>query len=133
MKKFYLVVFLFALFLFLLPFTTYSADQIFTDLRKIAVQGKIEKDTFYLNSKSCSTKNNLHVAYYQKNDVLVFGYFDSQTGMIKNYIWNKSKGETSILSRRFDEIVDPKEAIKISEKEIEDQAIKFRTSWIGCK
>jgi len=127
MKKF---IFLIA---FLLPFVAYSGDQTFITLSDIALQGELQKSAFYLNSKICSDKNNLHIAYDQKSDVLIFGYFDPGTGMIKNYIWDRKKGETSILSCRFDEVADPKKAIKISEHEMKDSSIRFRADWLICK
>jgi hypothetical protein len=127
MKKF---IFLIA---FLLPFVAHSADQTFITLSDIALQGELQKTGFYLNSKSCPSKDNLHIAYDQKSDVLIFGYFDPGTGMIKNYIWNRKKGETSILSCRFDEVADPKKATKILEHQMQDSSIRFRTDWLICK
>lgn len=132
MKKF---IFLIAFLLSLAAYTAYSADQTFTTLSEIALQGQLQKTGFYLNSKNCptATKSNLHVAYDQKSDVLIFGYFDVETGIIKNYIWDVKKGETSILSCKFDEVADPKKAKKISDDEMKDSALRFRADWLSCK
>ena len=123
------------LIVFLLSFasTGHSASMTFEILSNIALEGKLEKSAFYLNSKNCSDKSNLHVAYHQKDNILIFGYFDPETGIIKNFLWNKKKGETSILSTRIDEVADPKKAVKITEFEMEEAGSKFRTDWLLCK
>jgi hypothetical protein len=129
MKKLILLI----MFAFLLPFIAYSEDQTPTVLIELALQGQLQETGFYLNSKSCPSKDDLHVAYDQKTDILIFGYFHPRTGMIKNYIWNRKKGETSTLSCRFDEAADPKKAIKISEDHMKDSALRFRSDWLTCK
>lgn len=127
MKKFIFLIML------LLPVLAYPQDQTSTTLTELALQGQIQETGFYLNSKTCSSKDNLHVAYHQKTDILIFGYFYSKTGVIKNYIWDRKKGETSTLSSKFDEVADPKKAVKISENEMKDSAIRFRTDWLTCR
>jgi hypothetical protein len=127
MKKFIFLIML------LLPVLAYPQDQTSTTLTELALQGQIQETGFYLNSKTCSSKDNLHVAYHQKTDILIFGYFYPKTGVIKNYIWDRKKGETSTLSSKFDEVADPKKAVKISENEMKDSAIRFRTDWLTCR
>jgi len=129
MKK---LIFLIAFLLSFTP-TVYSASMTFEILSNIALEGKLEKSAFYLNSKNCSDKSNLHVAYHQKDNVVIFGHFDPITSIIKNFLWNKKKGETSILSTRIDEVADPKKAVKITEFEMEEAGSKFRTDWLLCK
>ena len=130
MKKF-----MFLTVLFLFPLLAYPADPVFEVLVDLALQGQQQKTGFYLNSKSCLTsiKGSLHVAYDQKKDILIFGYYTSSTGMVKNYVWDRKEGKTSIISCKFDEQIDSKNAIKVSEREIQDSALKFRTDWLSCK
>jgi hypothetical protein len=117
----------------LTPLLVYSSSITFEVLCNIALEGKLEKSTFYLNSQNCWDKTNLHVAYQQKDNILIFGYFNPQTGVIKNFLWDVKKGETTTLSNKFDEIADPKKATKISELEMQDAALRFRTDWLMCK
>ena len=125
--------FLFLAILLLLSSVTYSQDQTFITLSEIALQGKVQETGFYLNSKNCSNKDNLHIAYDPKKDVLIFGYFYHKTSIIENHTWNRKTGETFTLACKFDENIDAKKAKKISEDQIKDLALKFRSDWLTCK